>query len=109
MINRKTVTTLGLKPMTRDMCYDFYVKINSECKTPDAIRESVSWWQTDDEKLNHLWWVLNYYSDRLDPDRNLRAYVEKHLDTLAEETAFQAELNRSDVPEEEAEAGKLAV
>lgn len=107
MINRTTVSTLGLKPMTRDMCYDFYVKINSECDTPDAIRESVSWWQTDSKKLNHLWWVLNYYSDHLDPDRNLRAFVEKHLDALAKEAAFQAELARSDAAEDE--SGKLAV
>ena len=64
------------------MCYDFYVKINTECESSAAIRESISWWQQDKDKLNHLWWVLNYYSDRLDPDRNLRAFVEKHLDAL---------------------------
>ena len=107
MINRATVSTLGLKPMTRNMCYDFYVKINSDCGSPEAIRESVSWWQTDGQKLNHLWWVLNYYSDKLDPDRNLRAYVEKHLDVLAEEAAFQAELARSGSAGEN--AGKIAV
>ena len=83
MINRTTVVTLKLKPVTRSMCQEFYVKINSECDTPDAIKESVSWWQDDKEKLNHLWWVLNYYSDHLDPNRNLRAFVEKHLDSLA--------------------------
>lgn len=83
MINRTTVSALGLTPVTRSMCYDFYVKINSECTSPDAIRESVGWWHKDKDKLNNLWWVLNYYSDHLDPDRNLRAYVEKHLDALA--------------------------
>jgi len=83
MINRNTVKVLQLKPITRTMCHDFYVKINSEFKTPEAIKESVSWWQDDSEKLHNLWWVLNYYSDRLDPDRNLRAFVEKHLDHLA--------------------------
>ncbi len=67
------------------MCYKFYVKLNSELETPDAIKESVSFWQEDHEKLNHLWWVLNYYSENLDPDRNLRAYVERHLDNLAKE------------------------
>ena len=82
MINRKTVSALGLKPVTRSMCHDFYVKINTEFDSPEAIKESVSWWQNDKEKLNHLWWVLNYYSDHLDPDRNLRAFVEKHLDAL---------------------------
>ena len=85
MINRNTVTTLGLKPMTRSMCYDFYVKLNSELETPDAIKESVGFWQDDHEKLNHLWWVLNYYSENFDPNRNLRAYVEKHLDNLAKD------------------------
>ena len=107
MINRRTVGILGLKPMTRDMCYDFYVKINSECENPEAIRESVTWWQTDKGKLNHLWWVLNYYSDRLDPDRNLRAFVEKYLDILAEEAAFQAEQTESGASR--ATSGKLAV
>ncbi len=83
MINRNTVTALGLKPMTRSMCYDFYVKLNSELETPGAIKEAVSWWQDDPEKLNHLWWVLNYYSETFDLDRNIRAYVERHLDNLA--------------------------
>lgn len=92
MINRNTVKVLSLKPITRTMCYEFYIKINSEFGTPDAIKESVSWWQDDEKKLNTLWWVLNYYSDRLDPDRNLRAFVEKHLDLLAQkkDTSFQA-------------------
>jgi len=83
MINRNTVKVLSLKPVTRTMCYDFYVKIHSEASSPEAIREYVSWWQDDGVKLNNLWWVLNYYSDRLDPDRNLRAFVENHLDGLA--------------------------
>jgi hypothetical protein len=85
MITRSTVTALGLKPVTRNMCYDFYIKLNSEAGTPDAIKESVSWWQDDCKKLNNLWWVLNYYAEKFDPDRNLRAYVEKQLDTLARE------------------------
>jgi hypothetical protein len=83
MINRQTVKTLNLKPVTRNMCYDFYIKINSEFDSPEAIKESVSWWQDDGEKLNNLWWTLNYYSDNLDPDRNLRAHVENFLDSLA--------------------------
>ncbi|MCF6246295.1 MAG: hypothetical protein L3J69_02930 [Desulfobacula sp.] len=92
MINRKTVKVLNLKPVTRTMCRDFYLKINSEFDTPDSIKESVSWWQDDVDKLNNLWWVLNYHSDKLDPDRNLRAFVENHLDCLAQkqETTFQA-------------------
>jgi hypothetical protein len=84
MINRETIKLLSLKPITRTKCYDFYVKINSEFDTPEALKESVSWWQGDCEKLNSLWWVLNYHSDRLDPDRNLRAIVERHLDILAQ-------------------------
>ena len=83
MINPDTVRTLDLKSLTRNMCYEFYVKVNTELVTPDAIKESVSWWQEDSDKLNRLWWVLNYYSEKLDPDRNLRAHVEKHLDALA--------------------------
>lgn len=83
MINRTTVDILGLKPVTRSMCRGLFVKINTECDTPGAIKESVSWWQDDKEKLHRLWWVLNYYSERLDPDRNLRACVEKQLDLLA--------------------------
>ena len=85
MIDRTTVKALNLKPVTRTMCYDFYLKINSEFTSSEAIRASVSWWQDDCEKLNNLWWVLNYYSDRFDPDRNLRAFVERHLDFLAEQ------------------------
>lgn len=83
MINRNTVKILSLKPITRTMCYEFYTKVNTELTSSASIRESVSWWQDDSEKLNSLWWVLNYYSDRLDPDRNLRAFVENQLDSLA--------------------------
>lgn len=85
MINRETVKVLELKPVTRTKCYDFYVKINTEFSTPDALKEAVSWWQDDKEKLNSLWWVLNYHSEMLDPERDLRAFVEKHLDSLASE------------------------
>jgi len=91
VINRSTLSVLGLKPVTRNMCYDFYVKINSELETADAIKESVSWWQDNKYKLNELWWVLNYYSESLDPERDLRAYVEQHLDALALEKAAAME------------------
>ncbi len=110
MINRTTVNTLGLKPVTRSMCHDFYLKINSESNTPDAIRESVSWWQADKDKLNLLWWVLNYYSDHLDPDRNLRAYVENHLDALAMGQKPEPVPTAEEKTESESEdTGKLAV
>lgn len=92
MINRSTVRTLSLKPVTRNMCHDFYLKVNTELGSSDAIKESVSWWQDDKEKLNRLWWVLNYYSEKLDPDRNLRAYVERHLDALADEKSAGLEM-----------------
>ncbi len=85
MINRNTVKVLDLKPITRNLCRDFYVKISSEFDTPEAIKEAISRWQEDSEKLNHLWWVLNYHSDRLDPNRDLRAFIEKHLDDLAQD------------------------
>lgn len=83
MINRNTIRALSLEPVTRNSCYDFYVKINSEYENSGSIEESISWWQDDSKKLNTLWWVLNYYSDRLDPDRHLRAVVEHRLDDLA--------------------------
>ncbi|MCA1784554.1 MAG: hypothetical protein LC657_01075 [Desulfobacteraceae bacterium] len=97
MINRSTVSVLGLKPVTRDMCYDFYMKINAEFQTPGAIKESVSCWQENKDKLNHLWWVLNYYSESLDPDRELRAHVECHLDAIAlEETTAMDDFSVQD-------------
>lgn len=84
MISRHTAKVLSLKPFTRTMCYEFYNRILAELTSSAAIKESISWWQDDSEKLNNLWWVLNYYSDQLDPDRNLRAYIENHLDSLAQ-------------------------
>lgn len=84
MINRNTVKILSLKPITRTMCHEFYTKVDTELISSEAIKESVSSWRDDSEKLNSLWWVLNYYSDRFDPDRNLRAIVENHLDSLAQ-------------------------
>jgi len=83
MINRETVTTLSLKPVTRKDSYDLYVKVNTEFDSPEAIEESISWWQDDYEKLNSLWWVLNYHSEEFDPERHLRAVIERKLDTIA--------------------------
>ena len=83
MINRDTVTILSLKPITRKNSYDFYVKINSELDNPDAIEESISWWQDDSKKLNKLWWVLNYHSEEFDSERHLRAIIERKLDSIA--------------------------
>jgi hypothetical protein len=100
MINRNTVKELSLKPVTRKMCHEFYIKISSELNSPEAIRESVSWWQDDSEKLNLLWWVLNYYSDRLDPDRNLRAFVERHLDGLADKNAIESPEPKTDAQDQ---------
>jgi len=91
MINRNTIKVLGLKPITRAMCYDFYVKINSEFKTPEALKEAAFRWQNDSKKINHLWWVLNYHSDSLDPNRNLRAFIERHLDDLAQNEEISLE------------------
>jgi len=88
MIDRGTSNVLNLKPVTRSMCSGFYQRINTELRSPEAIRESVSGWQDNEKKLNELWWILNYYSDSLDPERELRACVEHHLDSLAlEKTA----------------------
>jgi len=90
MINKSTINALNLKPVTRNKCCDFYNKINAELNTPEAIRKSFSWWHNNHEKLNELWWVLNYYSESLDPERELRARVEQHLDFLAlEKSAAQ--------------------
>ena len=85
MINRNTARALDLKILTHDMCYGLYVKLNSEMDNRNAIREAVSWCQGDSEKLNHLWWVLNYYAEQFDPDRLIRANIERHLDALARE------------------------
>ncbi|MCP4023851.1 MAG: hypothetical protein GY729_18550 [Desulfobacteraceae bacterium] len=90
MINRSTIKTLRLKPVTRNMCNDFYTEISNEFETPESIEESVSWWRHDSKKLNDLWWVLNYYSDRLDPDRHLRAVIERSLDMLAQKRQEEA-------------------
>ncbi len=84
MIKRETVKILNLKPLTKAMCYDFYEEIRSELDTLEGLRESISWFRDDVEKLNHLWWVLNYHSSRLDSRRNLRALIEKSLDRLAD-------------------------
>ncbi|MCK5541969.1 MAG: hypothetical protein KAI40_04695 [Desulfobacterales bacterium] len=84
MIKRDTVATLSLKPITRKDSYDFYVKVNTEFDSPDAIEESISWWQEDYKKLNSLWWVLNYHSEEFDPERHLRAVIERKLDDIAE-------------------------
>ncbi len=91
MISRDTVKALDLKPITRAMCHDFYVKITSEFKTPEAIKEAVSKWQDDSKKINHLWWVLNYHSDNLDTNRELRAFIERHLDNLAQDKEISLE------------------
>lgn len=100
MISRSTVSVLGLKPVTRSLCYDFYMKLSSETNPPEAVRESVSGWQDNKNKLNELWWVLNYYSESLDPERELRAHVESHLDSLAlEKTAAQEGICDPDPPQ----------
>ena len=91
MINRNTVKVLGLKPITQTMCHDLYIKINSEFNTPEAIKEAVSLWQDNTEKLNNLWWVLNYYADRFDQNRALRALIERHLDNLAQDKEVSLE------------------
>ncbi len=91
MINRDTVTTLSLKSVTRNASYDFYVKLNSEFDNPDELAESISWWQEDYEKLNNLWWVLNYHSEEFDPERHLRAVIERKLDAIAKNLKSNSE------------------
>ncbi len=91
MINRDTVMILSLKPVTRKDSYNFYVKINTEFANPAAIEESISWWQQDHKKLNKLWWVLNYHSEEFDPERHLRAVIERKLDSLAEKRKSTSE------------------
>jgi len=73
------------------MCQAFYNEINTDFGTPEAIKEAITWWQNDKNKLNELWWVLNYYADRLDPDRALRVVVEKSLDMLADKINSSSE------------------
>lgn len=86
MINHRTSYKLNLTSLSLSMCHDFYIKVNSELTTSNAVKEAVLWWQEDHKKLNSLWWVLNYYSDKFDPERETRVLIEKHLDNLAEET-----------------------
>ncbi|MFO7752259.1 MAG: hypothetical protein R6V41_03975 [Desulfobacteraceae bacterium] len=83
MINPDTAKILSLEPVTLKECHDLYLKINTEFETPGAIQESVSWWQDNPEKLNRLWWALNYHSEQFDPERRLRALIERHLDKIA--------------------------
>jgi hypothetical protein len=100
VISRNTVSVLGLKPVTRSMCYDFYMKLSAETNTAGAIKETVSWWQDNTDKLNELWWVLNYYSESLDPEREMRAHVESHLDFLAlEKTAAMEDVSDQPPPQ----------
>ncbi|OQY01663.1 MAG: hypothetical protein B6I26_03410 [Desulfobacteraceae bacterium 4572_130] len=82
MISRDTIKALSLKSLTRAESYDFYIEVNSEFNDSAGIEEAISWWQDNPEKLNRLWWVLNYYSEKLDPERTLRAIVEKTLDFI---------------------------
>ncbi|MFO7748957.1 MAG: hypothetical protein R6V54_02565 [Desulfobacteraceae bacterium] len=91
MIDRKTVTTLNLKPLTQNGCYRLFVRINSEFKTRSDLEEAISWWQDDPEKLNHLWWVLNYYFEKFDSDRRLKACIENQLDLLARQKNVSTE------------------
>jgi hypothetical protein len=46
------------------------------------LEEAIGWWSNDSEKLNDVWWTLNYNSVKLDPDRKLRALIEQMLDDL---------------------------
>ena len=89
MIHHQTRKILQLTPITRDDCHSFYIQINSEPHGVEDIKESISFWQTDAEQLNKLWWVLNYYSEHLDSSRDLRAHVENTLDALARERAYR--------------------
>ncbi|MBU0991235.1 MAG: hypothetical protein KJ737_01970 [Proteobacteria bacterium] len=82
MIAADTVKFLNLKSYTMNACTDMYRKFISEYPGPDAIRELLGWWRDNPEKLNEAWWTLNYHSKNLDPDRMLRANVERMLDDL---------------------------
>lgn len=64
-------------------CNDMYRKFVSEYTGPEAIKELLGWWRDQPEKLNEAWWTLNYHSKSLDPNRMLRATVEKMLDEFA--------------------------
>ena len=83
MIAAKTVKLLNLKSFTMNGCADMYRKMVTEYPGQEAVRELLTWWRDQPDKLNEAWWTLNYYSETLDPDRMLRAIVEKMLDELA--------------------------
>ena len=83
MISSHTVKCLNLKSITMNACNDMYRKFVSEYTGPEAIKELLGWWRDQPEKLNEAWWTLNYHSKSLDPNRMLRATVEKMLDEFA--------------------------
>ena len=98
MIHPETVRVLGLKSWTRAACYDLYVAINTEFDTPASLEEALTWWQDKPEKMNRVWWVLNYYAETLDPSRRLRARIERTLDRMAEEAVRAGEVSEEETP-----------
>lgn len=93
MISTNTVKFLNLKPITMSACNEMYRKFVTEYTGPDAIRESLGWWHDQPEKLNEAWWTLNYHSKSLDPDRMLRAMVEKMLDEIVRTKKSRPEMD----------------
>ena len=96
MIHPETSKVLALKPFTRASCYDLFVAINTEFDTPASLEEALTWWQERPEKMNKVWWVLNYYAEKLDPSRRLRARIEEMLDRIAEEKIRETEMTVAD-------------
>lgn len=89
MIHPETSKVLALKPCTRSSCYDLFVTINTEFDTAASLDEALTWWQDKPEKMNRVWWVLNYYAETLDPSRRLRARVERNLDRMADKKTLE--------------------
>jgi len=84
MINSKTRNCLNLEPRLKSSCDLLYYSLISDYSNYSELEEAIGWWSNDPEKLNDVWWTLNYNSVKLDPERKLRAVVEQLLDTLAD-------------------------
>jgi len=84
MINSHTRKVLQLTPLLKTACESNYIRLCSDYDNEKELEEAIGWWSTDPDKLNSIWWTLNYNSVKLDPHRKMRAKIEHFLDVLAD-------------------------
>ncbi len=82
MISYKTRELLHLVPRLKSACEPLFHRLVGDYENEGELEEAIGWWSKDYEKLNDVWWTLNYNSVKLDPDRKLRALIEQMLDSL---------------------------